>query len=84
MDQLLTHLPTEPAPIFKRVVIVESRVDACPEHLFEQVVRVLECVGVNAVGESEAVDHDAYARRSKVVFDQIGHRSRDARVGIPN
>jgi hypothetical protein len=41
-------------------------------------------VGVNAVGESEAVDHDAYARRSKVVFDQIGHRSRDARVGIPN
>src|SRR5260370_42396202 len=62
------------------MVIVEARVDARPKDLLEQVTRIVECVGMNTVGERQAIDHDVYFSCSEVVPDQAGHRSRNTSV----
>src|ERR1700757_2413423 len=62
------------------MMIMEPRIDTCPEHLVKQVMRVLEHVGVNAVAKGKAIGDDVYLRCSKVVSDQVGDCPRNASV----
>jgi predicted nucleic acid-binding protein len=61
-------------------MIVEPCIDARPEHLVKQVMRVLERMHVNAIAEGEAICDDVYLVRSKVVSDQVGDCPRNASV----
>jgi len=61
-------------------MIVEASIDACPEHLFEQVIRVLERVRVDAVAERETIYNNANFACVEVVPDQARDRSSDATV----
>jgi len=60
---------------------MESSVNASPENLIEQVVRVLEYVGVHASGaESQTVDHNLYFLGSEIRGNEVGNSICDARM----
>src|SRR5215471_9551922 len=59
------------------MVIVETGIDSRPKDFGEEVVGVFEDVGMNSVGENQAVHDNAHVRGAEITFNQLGKRTGD-------